>query len=93
MPKNVLAALLASAFLTLSPAYAQSSMKSWPVTTPRAAGLDPKVLARLDAEIARGDYGHVDSMLVIRHGRIAYERTYKRDYETIYASTRGPVAR
>lgn len=66
----------------------------WPSSTPRAVGLDPKVLAAFDAEIAAGRYGYVDSMLIIRHGKIAYERAYKHDYDRIYARearTPGPL--
>lgn len=52
------------------------------------------MLAAFDADIAAGKYGYVDSMLVIRHGKIAYERAYKHDYDRIYAQdarTRGPL--
>lgn len=68
--------------------------KGWLSSTPSAVGLNPKVLAALDADIAGGKYGNVDSMLVIRHGKIAYERTYKHDYDRIYgqeARTPGPL--
>ena len=61
--------------------------KGWPVAEPRAVGLDPKVLDALDAEIAAGKYGNVDSMLVIRHGKLAYERHYKHDYDRIYGAS------
>lgn len=57
---------------------------TWPSTTPRAVGLDPKVLSAFDADIAAGKYGYVDSLLVIRHGKVAYDRSYKHDYDSIY---------
>ena len=60
--------------------------KGWPVAEPRAVGLDPKVLDALDADIAAGKYGNVDSMLVIRHGKLAFERHYKHDYDRIYGA-------
>jgi len=66
----------------------------WPSAAPAAVGLDQKVLAAFDADVASGRYGYVDSMLVIRHGTIAYERTYSHDYDQIYgqeARTRGPL--
>ena len=66
-------------------AQSQSPTKSWPTSTPRAEGLDADVLASFDADIAAGKYGFVDSLLVIRHGKIVYERAYKHDYDTIYA--------
>ena len=67
--------------------------KGWPVAEPRAVGLDPKVLDALDADIAAGKYGYVDSMLVIRHGKLAYERHYKHDYDQIYGESAGRRAR
>jgi CubicO group peptidase (beta-lactamase class C family) len=71
-----LRALLATLFGALS-LYAQ------PVK-PEAVGLDAEALARFDADIAGGKYGNVDSMLVIRHGKVAYDRSYPRDYDKIY---------
>jgi CubicO group peptidase (beta-lactamase class C family) len=58
--------------------------KGWPVTTPEAVGLDAAALAHFDADIANGKYGNVDSMLIIRHGKIAYDRTYVHDYDKVY---------
>ena len=68
--------------------------KGWPVTTPPNVGLDSRILAAFDADIAQGKYGYIDSMLVIRHGEIAYERYYGHDYGEIYSEeskTRGPL--
>lgn len=56
------------------------------VATPQAVGLDAAVLARFDADIAGGKYGHVDSMLVIRHGKVAWDRTYAHDYGKIHGA-------
>jgi len=60
------------------------SPDSWPRSTPQAVGLDPEVLAELDADIAAGKYGYIDSLLVIRHGRLVYDRSYRHDYSQIY---------
>jgi len=68
--------------------------KAWPSAAPGDVGLDPKPLNALDADIAAGKYGNVDSMLVIRHGRLAFDRSYKHDYDRIYreeARTPGPL--
>ena len=57
-------------------------------------GLDANVLTRLDTDIAAGKFGYVDAMLIIRHGKIAYERTYQHNYDSIYgqeARTTGPM--
>ncbi len=58
--------------------------RTWPVADPKDVGLDPKVLAAFDADIASGKYGHIDSMLVIRHGKLAFDRSYRHDYDKIY---------
>ena len=60
------------------------SPDGWLRSTPKAVGLDPKVLAELDADIAAGKYGYIDSMLVIRHGRLVYDRSYPHEYSQIY---------
>lgn len=91
-----LSLLILSIIIATSPVLAQSAWptKGWTLTTPFEVNLDPKVLSTLDADIAQGKYGYVDSMLVIRSGKIAFERYYSRDYNSIYqkeASTPGPL--
>jgi CubicO group peptidase (beta-lactamase class C family) len=68
--------------------------KGWPTAAPASVEIDAKVLADLDADIAAGKYGYVDSMLVIRHGKAVYDRSYKHDYDRIYgreAKEPGPL--
>jgi len=78
---------------TASVAAAQSAARetwptrSWPTATPQAVGLNAKVLDSLDAEIASGRYGNVDRLLVIRHGKIAYDKSYAHDYDRVYADS------
>jgi len=60
---------------------------AWPVATPAAVGLNGAVLDSIDAEIRSGRYGLVDRFLVIRHGRIAYDKAYTHDYDAIYADS------
>jgi CubicO group peptidase (beta-lactamase class C family) len=60
--------------------------QTWPQATPQSVGLDPAALAQFDADIAAGKYGNVDSMLVIRHGKIVYDRAYPHDYAKIYGA-------
>ncbi len=60
--------------------------KSWPTATPQSVGLDAKALAELDADLASGKYGYIDSLLVIRHGKLVYDRAYKNDYDKIYGA-------
>jgi CubicO group peptidase (beta-lactamase class C family) len=54
--------------------------RDWPRSTSEAAGIDAAVLEALDAEIRAGDHGNVHSMLVIRDGKIVFDRQYQRDY-------------
>lgn len=84
------------AFFVVQSLAAQSQWptKSWPPATPESVGLDSKVLAALDSDIAGGKYGYVDSMLVIRHGKVALDRSYEHDYDRIYgeeAAKPGPL--
>lgn len=82
--------------LTLSPflliaATAWAGEPPWPTagwaqSTPEAQGMDGAVLAKFDAELARGEQGYVDSMLVIRRGHVVYEKSYRHDYHTLFAT-------
>jgi CubicO group peptidase (beta-lactamase class C family) len=56
----------------------------WSTATPRAVGLEASVLDELNADIAAGKFGYIDSMLIIRHGKVVYDRSYKRDYDQVY---------
>ena len=82
-------AVLAFSVAIASPARAQTAWptKGWPTATPQAVGLDAKVLAGLDSEITSGRYGNVDRILVIRHGRVALDKSYQHDYDRIYADS------
>jgi CubicO group peptidase (beta-lactamase class C family) len=68
--------------------------RGWPTATPAAVGLDGPALDALDADLAAGKYGLTDSLLVIRCGKEAIDRTYQRDYDRIYgdrAKQAGPL--
>jgi len=72
----------------------RTSGREWPVTAPTAVGLDSAALTALDADIAAGKYGLVDSMLIIRDGKQALARSYAHDYGKIYgelAKHEGPL--
>jgi CubicO group peptidase (beta-lactamase class C family) len=77
---------LVALLLTAGPLNAQSHRSGgpWPKATPAAVGLDPAVLAQLDADFAAGKYGYVDGMLIIRHGKLVYDRSYPHDYDSLY---------
>ena len=61
-----------------------SPTKGWPRTTLQAAGINRSVVDSIDAEIASGRYGFVDRMLIIRHGKIAFDKSYTHDYVQAY---------
>jgi len=93
--RHVIPALIVCLFAT-SVAIARDAWptRDWTMTTPPEVGLDARVLTAFDADISEGKYGYVDSLLVIRHGKIAFERYYGHDYADIYreeARTPGPL--
>lgn len=66
----------------------------WQRVTPIKVGLDERALDTLDADLASGKYGLVDSFQIFRCGEQAFERKYAHDYASIYgkeAKTRGPL--
>jgi CubicO group peptidase (beta-lactamase class C family) len=65
----------------------------WPVSTPEKEGMDPAALATLDAELASGRHGYIDGMLIVRHGRVVIDRSYRQDYVKLFEGkdgARGP---
>lgn len=81
------AALLCALAATAGRAQSPWPTAGWPTATPEAVGLERAVLDSLDAEIRAGRYGHVDRMLVIRRGRLAWDRSYGRDYDSLYGDS------
>jgi CubicO group peptidase (beta-lactamase class C family) len=59
--------------------------EAWETSTPAREGLDDQAILKLDEEFRAGKHGYVDSMLIVRHGRIAFEAVYPRDYQSINA--------
>ena len=56
----------------------------WPTTPAASVGLDEKAIDALDADIKSGKYGNVDSLTIIRHGKLVFDRSYPHDYAKIY---------
>jgi predicted amidohydrolase YtcJ len=74
-------------------ALAPASAADWPTSDPAAEGLDGRALLALDQELAAGGHGYVDGFLVVRHGRIVFERSYVHDYDRLFVGKdqrRGP---
>jgi len=57
--------------------------ESWQTSTPELEGLDGEAVAKLNEEFRAGKHGYVDSMLIVRNGRLAFEAYYENDYRTI----------
>ncbi len=71
--------------LLLAVSFVSAQQSDWPTASPKSAGIDEKALAAFDAELASGKLGNIDSFTVIRHGKLVFDKRYKRDYATIYA--------
>jgi len=75
-------------------AQARSGGRDWPAGAPKEFGISPEKLGALDADIAGGKYGLVDSLLVLRCGTAVFDKSYKHDYGQIYgerAKKEGPL--
>lgn len=58
----------------------------WSVSSPALQKMSANVLQVFDTEIANGKFGHVDEMLVTRHGNIVYQSKYQHDYDRLYGA-------
>jgi len=81
-------AIVAALLLSSVRLYAQGPWpgRQWPAASPAAVGLDSAKLGAIDADITAGKYGNVDGFLVIRHGKVAFDRSYKQNYDSIYGA-------
>jgi CubicO group peptidase (beta-lactamase class C family) len=89
-----LVALVLSCLFPLASAQERTQTKDLPITEASAVGLDSAALTALDADIAAGKYGLVDTFLIIRDGKQALARSYAHDYGKIYgelAKHEGPL--
>ena len=76
-------------FLLLAASPALAAPATWPDgewrrTTPQAVGLAAKPLIELDAAYASGKVPLVDSLMIVRCGAVAFEKTYSHDYAKIF---------
>lgn len=76
--RRPLLVLVATATLVWSgaPGFAQNA-DGWVVSTPTAEGIDEAVLTNLAARVRAGEHGAIDSLLVARHGRVAFEEYFR----------------
>ena len=92
MRVRALTTLAAASGIAVSFAWAQRSATTapgrlWPHASPASLGLNGAVLDSLDAEIKAGNYGFIDRMLVIRHGKVAFDGRYPQDYAKAYGDS------
>jgi CubicO group peptidase (beta-lactamase class C family) len=80
-------ALTFALFLTVA---ADWPTRGWTTSTPEAEGMDSSVLEAFHQELASGKHGYVDGMLVIRRGRIVFEKFYRHDYQRLFAGRGEP---
>jgi CubicO group peptidase (beta-lactamase class C family) len=62
----------------------------WTSSTPEAEGLDAAALSALDQEFASGSRGQITGMLVIRHGRVVFDKSYSHDFDKLFEG-RDPI--
>ena len=92
MRVHALTTLAAVSGIAVSLAFAQRSAttapaREWPRATPASVGLNAAVLDSIDAEIRAGNYGYIDRLLVIRHGKVAFDARYAQDYAKAYGDS------
>ncbi len=61
-------------FVLLFVLAAQAQQGDWPRAKPKSVGIDEKLLAAFDAELASGKFGNIDSLLIVRHGKLVFEK-------------------
>lgn len=83
IPITLLLCLVASQAASLRAAEPGPAGNPWPVATPQETGLSSDRLAALDEAIRAGEYGEITSVLVARGGRLAWERYYQGEVDTL----------
>jgi len=71
------------AALLLAPLIAAAEPSDWPRSPPAEAGLSPETLSAMEADIRGGKFGPVGSVLISRHGKLAYEGYFAGDADTL----------
>ena len=65
--------------------------QGWKTSTPEAENVDAEALEALHRDLASGKHGYVDGIVVIRNGRIVFEKSYSHDYDRLFeGGARGP---
>jgi len=60
-----------------SPTDSDSSQNPWDLVPPESQGLSPQVLEELTADIEAGELGRINSLLILRNGKLVYEEYFR----------------
>ncbi len=82
---------LAAFLLLFSPVSAALGQEVWPRAEPADVGLEVAPLADLAAEVADGDYGYIDRLILVADGQIVFDERYEHDYVEISRGQSGPL--
>ena len=55
----------------------------WSLASPGEASLSPTPLQAMAAAVEKGDFGKITSVLIARHGKLAYEHYFSGDVDTL----------
>lgn len=58
--------------------------KDWPKATPSSQQVNADSLDAMEGDIRSGKFGNIDAMIVIRHGKMVFEKYFSNDYARIY---------
>jgi CubicO group peptidase (beta-lactamase class C family) len=86
----LIAGLVTASLGAASQTPAAGPTRTWATASPEALGFRPDALESFDRALAAGTHGYVDGMLVLRHGRIAFERSYSHEYDRLFAGKGAP---
>ena len=61
----------------------QERQSYWETSTAQEVGIDPDVIQTIHLDIKSGQYGLIDHFLIIRHGKLIADYSYRQDYDTV----------
>lgn len=64
--------------------------REWAIAAPEAHGVNAEVLDAFHQELASGEHGYIDGMMVFRNGHLVYQEAYENDYEALFDSSDQP---
>ncbi len=59
----------------------------WTYSSPEKQMMNSDSLELMSKKLASGDLGYIDGMLVIRNGKIIFEKSYSNPYDSLFKST------